>query len=49
MAARACGFRTVYVYRPDEFGTRPKEDLPAEHGHDLVVADFGDLAAQLGC
>jgi 2-haloacid dehalogenase len=47
VAARDCGFRTAYVHRPREFGPRPKNDLPAEHGHDLVVADFLELAAAL--
>ena len=48
VAARSCGFRTAYVHRPKEFGPIPKNDLPAEHGHDLVVADFLELANALG-
>jgi 2-haloacid dehalogenase len=48
VAARSCGFRTAYVHRPHEFGPHPKDDLPAEHGHDLVVADFLELAERLG-
>jgi 2-haloacid dehalogenase len=47
VAARDCGFRTAYVHRPREFGPRAKNDLPPEHGHDLVVADFLELAAAL--
>jgi 2-haloacid dehalogenase len=47
VAARDCGFRTAYVHRPREFGLRPKNDLPPGHGHDLVVADFLELAAAL--
>ena len=48
VAARHCGFRTAYVHRPEEFGPAPKNDLPAEHGHDLVVDDFLQLAGTLG-
>jgi len=48
VAARSCGFRTAYVHRPLEFGPHPKDDLPAENGHDLVVADFLELAERLG-
>ena len=44
MAARGCGFRTAYVRRRQEFGPRHKDDLPAEHGLDLVVEDFVELA-----
>jgi 2-haloacid dehalogenase len=49
VAAAACGFRTAYVWRRDEFGVRPKDDLPAVHALDLVVEDFGALADRLGC
>ena len=48
-SARQYGFKTAYVDRPQEFGPRPKDDLPAEHGHDIVASDFNDLAHQLGC
>jgi 2-haloacid dehalogenase len=49
LAARACGLRTCYVWRRDEFVSRPKDDLPAVHPLDLVVEDFADLADRLGC
>jgi len=49
VAAAACGFRTAYVWRRDEFVVRPKDDLPAAHTLDLVVEDFGALADRLGC
>ncbi len=49
VAAAACGFRTAYVWRRDEFVVRPKDDLPAVHALDLVVEDFGALADRLGC
>ena len=48
LAARACGCRTAYVWRRDEFVVRPKDDLPAVHELDLVVEDFGALADRLG-
>jgi 2-haloacid dehalogenase len=48
LAARACGFRTAYVWRRDEFVVRPKDDLPAVHELDLVVEDFVALADRLG-
>ena len=48
-AARACGLRTAYVRRRDEFGTGVKDDLPADHGLDVVAEDFVDLAGKLGC
>lgn len=49
MAARSHGFRTCYVWRRREFGSRGKNDLPADHDLDLVVEDFGELADRLGC
>ena len=48
VAARSQGFRTCYVWRRDEWGTGEKHDLPAEHGLDLVVEDFAELAERLG-
>ena len=47
VAARAQGFRTCYVWRRDEWGTGEKNDLPADHGLDLVVEDFAELADRL--
>jgi 2-haloacid dehalogenase len=50
VAARGCGFRTAYVHRPLEHGSaRPPKPLPPDHGHDIVVEDFGALADRLGC
>jgi 2-haloacid dehalogenase len=48
-AARSHGFRACYVWRRDEFGPRPKDDLPKDHGLELVVEDFEELADKLGC
>ena len=49
LAAQSHGFRTCYVWRRAELGPRPKKDLPAQHGLDLVVEDFSELADRLGC
>ena len=47
--ARAVGLRTGYVSRPLEYGPDTQlEAMPAEP-FDVVAADFGDLATQLGC
>jgi 2-haloacid dehalogenase len=46
-AAQALGFRTCYVWRRNELGTGIKDDLPADHGLDLVVEDFRELADRL--
>ena len=48
VAARGQGFRTCYVWRRDDWGTGEKQDLPADHGLDLVVEDFAELADRLG-
>ena len=46
-AARACGLRTAYVYRPLEFGAVPPARPPAGT-FDYEVDDFLALAARLG-
>ena len=48
-AARALGFRTAFVARPQEHGPRQTRDLRAEHTVDVVASDFLDLADRLGC
>jgi 2-haloacid dehalogenase len=48
-AARGCGLITAYVHRPREYGDTPKTDLPSDPRVDLVVNDFGELAARLAC
>lgn len=46
-AARAVGYKTAFVRRPDEWGAAgPPDPEPAPH-HDIVADDFQDLAAQL--
>ena len=47
-AAKACGFKTAFVRRPNEWGTEgPPDPQPNPH-HDIVVDSFPDLARQLG-
>lgn len=46
-AAKACGFQTAFVYRPDEWGTAgPPSPLP-DPGHDYVAQSFPELAQLL--
>ena len=47
-AARAVGFKSAFVRRPDEWGAAgPPDPHPHPH-HDIVAEDFPDLASQLG-
>lgn len=48
-AASALGFRTAFVPRPHEYGPGQTTDLHANRDWDVVAADFGELAAKLGC
>jgi 2-haloacid dehalogenase len=47
-AAKACGFRTAFVRRPDEWGAEGPPDPEPHPQHDLVVASFSELAEMLG-
>lgn len=51
LAAQACGCRTAYIERPDEYGTseqaRQRKDLTREPAFDYHARDIQDLAAQL--
>ncbi len=48
-AARACGFKTAFVRRPNEWGAGgPPDPVPDPH-HDVVVDTFPELARALGC
>jgi len=48
-AAARAGLPTAYVPRPLEFGPGSElRDPPGERRFDLVAADFGELASQLG-
>lgn len=47
--AKACGLRTAFVERPDEFGPRGRNDLGRDPRFDYHARNFLDLADQLGC
>jgi 2-haloacid dehalogenase len=46
-AARKCGFRTAFVYRPAENGPG-RTPPPPNQEWDTIVHDFGELAAAFG-
>ncbi|MFL6695303.1 MAG: haloacid dehalogenase type II [Ramlibacter sp.] len=46
--ARACGLRTAYVERPDEFGSGQPKDVSPQPANDLHCRSLLDLADQLG-
>ncbi len=48
-AAQACGLKTAFVPRPTEYGPHQKRDTEATGDWTMVVKDFNDLAARLGC
>jgi len=48
-AAGSLGFATAFVARPLEFGAGGDVDVAYCDEFDVNAADFGDLAAQLGC
>lgn len=47
-AAKAVGFRTAFVRRPDEWGEEGPPDPEPNPHHDIVVDSFPELARQLG-
>jgi len=47
-AAKACGFKTAFVRRPDEWGPQGPPDPEPDPRHDLVVGSFPELARRLG-
>jgi 2-haloacid dehalogenase len=47
-AARAEGYRTAFVRRPEEWGPAGPPDPNPNPATDLVVADFAELAERLG-
>jgi 2-haloacid dehalogenase len=47
-AAKACGYRTAFVRRPDEWGPEGPPDPEPDPRHDIVVASFSELADALG-
>ena len=48
VAAAGVGLGTAFVSRPTEYGPDQTADLSAENAYDVLAADFGDLAVQLG-
>ena len=47
-AAKAAGFNTVFVKRPDEWGPEGPPDPEPNPIHDLVVDSFPELAEKMG-
>jgi 2-haloacid dehalogenase len=47
-AAKACGFKTAFVRRPDEWGAEGPPDPEPDLRHDIVASSFPELARQLG-
>ena len=47
VAARSCGLRTGFIYRPGEFGDVHKADEARPGDFDVVSADMLDLASKL--
>jgi len=47
-AAKACGYRTAFVRRPDEWGPDGPPDPEPDLRHDIVAASFPELAETLG-
>jgi len=47
-AAKSCGYTTAFVRRPDEWGVAGPPDPEPDPRHDLVVANFPELAEKLG-
>ena len=47
-AAKAVGFKTAFVRRPDEWGEQGPPDPEPNPQHDAIVDDFPELARVLG-
>lgn len=47
-AAKACGYRTAFVRRPDEWGVEGLPDPEPDPRQDIAVASFPELAEKLG-
>lgn len=46
-AARAVGYKSAFVRRPDEWGAAGPPDPKPDAHHDIIADDFPDLARQL--
>jgi len=47
-AAKACGYRTAFMRRPNEWGAEGPPDPQPDPRQDLAVASFSELAEKLG-
>tara|TARA_B100002051_G_scaffold259876_1_gene279822 strand:- start:313 stop:1032 length:720 start_codon:yes stop_codon:yes gene_type:complete len=47
-AAKAVGFKTAFVRRPDEWGPASPPDPEPNPSHDIIVDSFPELAERLG-
>lgn len=47
--ARACGLKTAYIERPEEFGPDQSKDVSPNPQNTLHAKSISDLARQLGC
>ena len=47
-AAKAVGFKTAFVHRPDEWGAAGPPDPEPNPAHDIIVETFPELAKKLG-
>lgn len=48
-AARACGLRTAYIERPEEFGPTQPKDVSPDPANTFHAKSIAALAAMLGC
>jgi 2-haloacid dehalogenase len=48
IAARGCGLRTGFIYRPNEHGSGGQADKASPGEFDVVASDMVNLASQLG-
>ncbi len=46
-AARECGFKTAYIFRPSEFETLREDQSPRENEFDFVTTEISKLPAML--
>ena len=46
-AAQECGYKTAYIFRPDEFRTVEAEQEPMDHEFDFVINSIDELAETL--
>jgi 2-haloacid dehalogenase len=48
-AAAKTGFRTAFVHRPDEYGSRRAADVATNHTWDIATDSFIGVAEAMGC